>query len=228
MNNLLDLDKCHAFTYILTGCRTVLDAYYFAEIYSRKNPEMRSLIYSRVNGKRYETILDFKTMMSLIDSVNSCQYKEDAEDIIDLYSKKTLDNTQKKTLQRISRNKPSRPYMTKTIVDQNKIDKITITKNCPHCNHSNTCDVNSCYVICGYVNQRSGYDWKGCGKDWCFKCRKMLCKSWKENQLDVLYNRYHNNECCKSHAKEHNKNYIEEYCQCNTSNVNRENLIIEM
>ena len=39
------------------------------------------------------------------------------------------------------------------------------------------------YVICGYINSNKGYDWNGCGKDWCAKCNKMLCKSWDLNQL---------------------------------------------
>jgi hypothetical protein len=223
--NILDEHKYNEFSNILSGCRTVLDAYHFAEIYIKKNPEMKGLVYSMVNGKRYESIMDFKTVKSVIESLNECQFRDDADEIIELYSKKTFDSIQKRSLSKISKNKPSRPLnyqKHETKLNINTDEKINlVSKMCPHCGHPCTTSVDSTYVICGYIDIRSGYDWKGCGKDWCFKCGKILCKSWDTNQLFLEMNRYHDHECCKNHAKENSRQYPEEYCYCENQNVKR-------
>ena len=47
------------------------------------------------------------------------------------------------------------------------------------------------YAICGYNEETNeGYDWNGCGCDWCFKCGKILCKKWQANDLFILTNTY--------------------------------------
>jgi len=213
MNQIIDQDKYHEFRYILSGCRTIYDAIYFAELYSNQYSETKELVTNIVHGKRYEKILSFKNIKMLIEKINELKYREDAEEIIKYNTSDNSDQIQLTTLMRLARNKPSRPAPVKT----NQIEK-----RCPHCSRVNLYDPEKTYIICGYVDDRIGYDWNGCGKDWCFKCNKMLCKVWDKNSLFILSNRYHNSECCKRHAKETNRNYLEEYCQCNNINVNRE------
>lgn len=95
--------------------------------------------------------------------------------------------------------------------DQSKSNHI-IKKSCPHCNNNVESDSNTEYIICGY--DEYGYDWKGCGNDWCFKCGKKLCKSWFLNELFNINNRYHNNKCCYKHSIKQNNNYMQDYCHC--------------
>lgn len=87
-----------------------------------------------------------------------------------------------------------------------------IKKNCPHCNNVVQSNYDTEYIICGY--NESGYDWKGCGNDWCFKCNKKLCKNWFANELFNTVNRNHNNKCCYKHSIKQNNNYLKNYCQC--------------
>jgi hypothetical protein len=213
---MIDEDKYREFKYIISGCRTLFDAIYFGDLYTKRHPEMKELVNNIINGKRYEKILCFKNMKMLSEKILEEKYREDAEDLINYNAIDKTDLTQIKTLMRLARNKPSKPYEIK------KINPKLIDKRCPHCSKINTYDMNKSYIICGYTDDHVGYDWHGCGKDWCFKCDKMLCKTWDKNSLFITANRYHNSECCKKHAKENNKNYIEEYCQCNNTNVNRE------
>lgn len=221
--NLIDKNKYTEFSYILSGCRTILDAYYFGEKYSKANPEMKSVISSMVNGKRYEQVLDLRTMISVIELISNVQYKDDADKIIERYEKQTNDVIQLKTLKKLTKYKLTRPKEKKELNVCNLIDNIElITKQCPHCGHNCEAPINSEYVICGCTDFHKGWDWIGCKKDWCFKCGKMLCKSWEPNQLYVELNRHHDCECCKNHAKINNKNYPEDYCQCFNENISRE------
>ncbi len=215
MNSIIDEDKYKEFKYILSGCRTIYDAIYFAELYSKRHPEIKDLLNNIIRGKRYEQIISFKNMKFLIEQINNEKYREDAEEIIEKCIKGKADTTQMTTLGRLARNKPYRP------VEKKSTNKL-VEKRCPHCMLINSYDPIKSYIICGYTDEHNGYDWNGCGRDWCFKCGKMLCKIWDKNSLFILANRYHNSECCKKHAKENNKNYVEEYCQCNNMNVNRE------
>ena len=97
-----------------------------------------------------------------------------------------------------------------------------ISKNCPHCYHVMNMLENTTYVICGYTSPNQGYDWNGCGKDWCFQCSKMLCKSWEMNALHLQMNRNHDDECCSKHAQNNSHKYPEDYCHCNNIHVRRE------
>ena len=86
-----------------------------------------------------------------------------------------------------------------------------INKTCPHCNINLSLSKDCLYVICGYTNEN--YEWLGCGRDWCGKCNKMLCKSWDKDNLDIIENRNHNDKCCKEYAKE-NKLNEDLFCNC--------------
>lgn len=223
---MIDKNKYNEFLHILSGCRTILDAYHFAEKYNKNNPDTKNLTTSMINGKKYErNVLDFKTMKSLVEMVDSVEFRDDAEKIINDYSKMTNDKTQLKTLSRISKYKILRnineefPVVSLPVVEKNEFPMIT--KNCPHCKNECTLSSNTEYTICGYTNSKTGYDKVGCGKDWCFKCGKILCKKWETHQLFLFINKRHDGECCKKHAKENNKIYPQDYCNCQNLNVIR-------
>lgn len=208
--NEINEEKYKDFSYILSGCRTIIDAYFFADKYINKNPEMKQIILSMINGKRYDSILDFNKIKFMIEQITKHKYSDDINEIlnqcdIELNIPKIYDTIQTKTFTRIMNSK---------IQKTNHIEPATLLKNCPHCNHNYIGNINSTYVVCGYSNSRTGFDYEGCGKDWCFACGKMLCKNWGENQLYNKNNRTHDEYCCKTHSIEHNNSYPNDYCMC--------------
>jgi len=222
--DIIDKNKYYEFSQILSGCRTILDGYHFAEKYSKINPESKTLVFSMINGKKYENILDLKTMRSLLEMLDNIKYKDEADEIIKRYLEKTNDATQLKTLNRISKSKILRPInepKKESIIVYPDVDLGLINKQCPHCKEECSAHVDTSYVICGYTNTKTGYNLVGCGKDWCFKCGKILCKKWDTHQLFLGINKYHDGECCKYHAKHNNKIYPDDYCMCDNINVQR-------
>ena len=220
---IIDRNKYNEFTHILSGCRTILDGYHFAEKYSKFNPESKTLVFSMMNGKKYDNILGLKRMKLLLEMLDDVKYKDEAEEIIKKYLEKTNDPTQLKTFSRILKYKILRPIdeIKKEIIEYPEIESDIISKQCPHCMEDCLAKIDTDYIICGYTDLKNGYNWIGCGKDWCFKCNKILCKKWNTHQLFLEINTFHDNECCKKHAKENNKNYPDDYCQCLNMNVQR-------
>jgi len=227
MNVLCDI-KYDQIKNILSGCKSSLDAYFITDIYCKKNPEMRNIMISMINGKKFENIHDFKTIKHNINEINNCQYEEEAYEIFDKICKRMNDQTHVKTLKRLIKNKPMAPVIRhndsndKKVVDIKKYfhhDKIK--KKCPHCDYECLANPSISHVVCGYSDSHSGYDWKGCTKDWCFACGKMLCKNWHEHQLFQKNNCRHDINCCKKHAKKYSKNYSNDYCHCNNEYVTR-------
>uniref|UniRef100_A0A6C0EA43 Uncharacterized protein n=1 Tax=viral metagenome TaxID=1070528 RepID=A0A6C0EA43_9ZZZZ len=217
------------FKHILSGCRTYLDAFYFANIFTTLYPDSSELISGMINGKTYETIIDMRNMKNMLEFSNTSEWKEDIHEEIDKLLKGGADNTQHRTFSRILRYKPSKPNnanVFKIHSDIIALNSIKVTKQCPHCGKDH-CDFEDAdYVICGYSDPKLGYDWIGCQKDWCFRCGKKFCKSWNDDQLFIESNRTHDGVCCEKHAKNNNFNYPDDYCQCINLNINRHNFII--
>ena len=224
--------KYNQFKNILSGCRTIPDAYHFAEVYSSIYPNMKDIYYSMANGKHYSKIFDFKSMIDLLNDINKCNTYEEALDKYNNAIKKTDDYIQNKTLLRLLNSKQHSSISSNAFVKNIKNTKYptnqncsnhcyTIKKNCPHCNCECEADKNATYVICGYTDIRVGYDWEGCGHDWCFSCEKKLCKKWDGNKLFVEQNKKHDAFCCKHHAEKHNVEYEKCYCMCDNEFVDR-------
>lgn len=201
--------------YIISGCRTLDDAIMMCQLFNLNKKE-KDLITSVINSIRYDSqVMDIKTFFSNIKEINNCRYQEEAYDIINTLIKKTADPVQIRTFQRLAKTKQNRPqYVSLKEIRENNANHI-ITKQCPHCAHSCAGTRDTDYIVCGYTDH--GYDWGGCGCDWCFKCEKILCKSWEADQLFLPINRIHTEKCCKKHAAKNNNNYSNDYCQC-TSN----------
>jgi hypothetical protein len=207
-------NKYNEFNNILSGCKTIIDAYYFGDLYIKYNPEMNTMVKSMIHGKKYNNVLSFNNIKSCINSMNKFFYKDEIEENVNNHMKKTNDIIQLKTIKRFLSKKQTRKIT-------NKIHQI---KQCPHCAYKeNITNYNSSYIICGYanINSNTGYDWKGCGKDWCYDCCKKLCKNWGDDKLYELGNRFHDNLCCMYKATINNEDYINTYCQCSNKYVNR-------
>jgi len=203
---------------ILEGCDTIVDAIPFGNMYAEKYPIMRSMIFSQINGASYYDNVDQKSKQDMLRDIHRQETKEDARDLVAKIDNRTHDDVYKRTMNRLANRKNHK------IVERTDNIKrvINISKKCPHCNHVMNMPEQTTYVVCGYSNTTSGYDWNGCGKDWCFHCEKILCKSWEVNGLHFDMNRHHTDDCCKKHSIETKRKYPDDYCQCNNLNVHRE------
>lgn len=216
------------FNNILSGCNTILDAFHFSTKFIESYPEYKDLIHSMIQSKNFENNSDMRTLHSTILALDELNFREDVEEYINKLPKNSFDNTQLKAINRILLKKKNK------ITDEEKggiykinadfkkeLDYLFLTKQCPHCERECSVTEKTDYIICGYQNTKSGFDWFGCGKDWCFECGKMLCKSWSGNNLCSEYNRFHDDKCCKAHAQKNGFKYPEQYCQCITKYVRR-------
>jgi len=167
---------------------------------------------------------DFINLLLQIDRIDD---KKEFKDIYERIIYRIDDTIQLNTLYRIKEIKDKQLNKIKDICIDNNQDYNTVTykkifKFCPHCNKKVFAKTNTKYIICGYENENNnGFDWIGCGQDWCFQCNKKLCKSWDVDQLYNIHNRNHNIKCCKKHAIKTLDNYYENYCFCNNKHVNR-------
>lgn len=199
---------------IFDGCDTIVDAIQFGNMYIKKYPNMESMIVSYMNGRSYRDTVDIKTKQASLNDVHHCSTRDDALALISKLSDKTLDDVYKKTLERIAYRKNYKKLEAK------RIDTTpNVSKKCPHCGHVLNMTENTQYVICGYHNPNVGYDWNGCGRDWCFQCEKKLCKRWEVDALHLRINRHHDGDCCEKHAQDNGNKYPDDYCQCNNMNI---------
>lgn len=200
---------------ILDGCDTIVDALYFGKYYIDKYPHMKSMISSYINGKNYKDTLDIKTKQTMMIDVNRCASRDDALTLVSKFSERTTDDVFKRIIERIAHRKNYKKLDGKKF-DQRLDQRLhMMEKTCPHCQCPISMPESTKYIICGYANQSIGYDWKGCGRDWCFQCEKMLCKKWETDSLNLQSNRYHDEECCSKHARTNGYQYPNDYCQCN-------------
>lgn len=171
---------------------------------NNKNEQL--LLKSLIVPEKYNSSMNINKFKLYLDIVDFIYYKEDAEIILSDIISNNHDSAQIKTLMRMLKNKPLKNYSTYNDY------KTIYCKNCPHCGKKNTGNMNTIYIICGYNNK--GFDWKGCGHDWCFKCGKKLCKNWANNKLFNKLNRVHDGKCCRHYALSIGEIYEENFCQC--------------
>lgn len=177
---------------------------------------LQSLLYEMRYPKKKIKPEKFALYINIVDNI---KYKDDTEDLIEDMKKYTYDVAQINTVRRIILNKPTK-YT--NLINVKATPKTKISKNCPHCFQIHHGDTDLEYVICGYSSK--GFDWKGCGYDWCFQCGKKLCKCWNINQLFNKINRYHDGKCCKFHAVKTSGIYPDDYCTCTNNYVNRDKI----
>jgi len=181
---------------------------------------LQKLMESLMDENNYRKTMQREQFFKLIKKLEKYKFRGDCKDIEDNIYDYTEDAAQINTIRRLIKKKETEPDIV-PLCNLRSIPKkeVTLTKKCPHCGMSKTEDSNAEYVICGYNTK--GFDWQGCGFDWCFQCGKKLCKCWNVNHLYNLKNRYHNNKCCRSHALKTGGLYPDEYCQCRNKFVRR-------
>ena len=182
--------------------------------------EEKNIITNYYNTLYLPKVISIDEFEKIIISLNKLRYQEDILENIYKLSLLTNDKSQINSLYRLALLKENKlKYFNPTDV-KNKTKNFGLNKKCPHCDHENIIGPFTSYAICGYNNIREGYDWQGCGRDWCVDCGKKLCKKWNENYLFMEENRSHNSECCEINAKITGSEYID-YCHCFNKYVNR-------
>lgn len=191
----------------------------------------KGLLKSLLNKYKFVKKIDPHIFYVYIDLIKSYSIYKDIEKLINEIKNKTNDEAQLNTLNRIIKyknemNSKFDPIDLLLSDESDLSDEFNlygnlrkIYKPCPHCNKLFIGTKKTNYLICGFTDK--GFDWKGCGKDWCFVCGKKLCKSWNINQLFNIDNRCHNDKCCKSYAHKLTESYKKNYCQCENWYVNR-------
>lgn len=205
--------------YNVLGSKTKVDAH---SLLTRYVPDTRthSLMTSLINGRKYERVYDLETMKKYIADLSASKYREDAYELIGQYALQTSDPAQMRTFTRIADLKPSKPqYISMKELRQRDRENM-VTRKCPHCHHKCLLPRETLYAICGYGPD--GYDWEGCGRDWCFRCGRKLCKAWEQDQLYLPTNRFHDSKCCRRHSLLHGTKYPDHYCRCSTVYVCRD------
>ncbi len=193
---------------------------YCAEALERTDNEIEmELINSLVDKTRFVKHIAHDKFRAYVDLIINIMYYNDAVRLCNEIKTWTLDRAQINTINRILKMKEH--LYTIHAMDLNVNERyVKIYKKCPHCKTRYVGDEFTNYVVCGY-NPHSGFDWNGCGRDWCFTCEKKLCKCWNVNQLFNIQNRHHNAKCCKKYAAKTDCVYPEDFCQCQTEYVER-------
>lgn len=220
----MNINKAYnIFKNILSGCNTMVDAFYFVDKIIKLCPESQELLIGMIHNKKYDKSYDIRSMSHVLNELNLQLYREDIDEFINKNIKSYVDLIQLNSLIKLSKFKLNKihnipeKYINVTFNNiyniENNIENDFSLKKCPHCNIQVRLNKNIDYVICGYIDSNKGYDWDGCGKDWCAKCNKMLCKSWDSDQLFITGNRTHDKKCCKEYAENNNID-LNLFCNC--------------
>lgn len=203
-------------------CDSILDAVQLSDMIFAKYPEHKRLITSYRDSIVYPDNIDISSKISSLESVCFAETKDDALNLKNDLSIRSTDSIYVKTLERLVNRRRNNyedynnPYKSSILKDIEYL-----SKKCPHCRINMKMPKDTSYVICGFADTFRGYDWRGCCNDWCFTCGKMLCKSWEKDRLNIVTNRFHDDECCKLHAKRNGYDYEKDYCICSNKNVIR-------
>jgi hypothetical protein len=111
------------FKNILSGCRTIYDALYFAKYIISKYPESVKLINGMIHNKSYDKILDYRTIINTLKILDKFDSRQEINDYIEKNIKNDYDYVQLNALMRVGFNK-------KILKDNDYKDKIyTINNN---------------------------------------------------------------------------------------------------
>lgn len=220
--NDTEIELYNKYKFVIQGLHTKDDFNYIMEkhnLNTKNNEKLRNVLFSYFKSKMLnnQQNIGLFQLYNLLKSSNQCVYYDDVIEQHGNLIKKVKDHLYLATISRLLKTKSSKPY---EIIAKDKEKHNYITKYCPHCNHElKTSEKDKEYAVCGYLD--NGYDFHGCGRDWCFKCEKKLCKQWGQDNLYIVYNRYHNSKCCCIYAKKNGDKYETDYCQCATVHVDR-------
>lgn len=224
MDNLSEHDKLQYKRYkILSSVVTSkTDIKQLIDIYASKitNKSLICILDNDLHSYKNNYSIGVDEFMNMLDKLGSYTYRDDARGLVEKIFKRTCDIIQRNSVIRIIGRKPPRSNIIdmKTTKSKHRGETDFMEKNCPHCGKREKYQSSSTYIICGYNDK--GFDWIGCGHDWCFRCGKKLCKTWADNELFVKNNRFHSERCCRIAAHRNTESYSKLYCKCSKIYIN--------
>ena len=90
---------------ILSGCRTIHDALYFAQDIIKENPDVKELINSMIHGKQYERVLDLRSISQILNILNEFKSRNEIDSYINENLKNNIDIVQLNSLMRVGESK---------------------------------------------------------------------------------------------------------------------------
>ena len=102
-NNLKDIYI--RYKNVLSGCRTIYDALYFAQHFIKINPECKNLINGMIHGKQYEKISDLRSIAQILSTINEMKTRNDIDEYINTNIKDNFDYAQINSFIRLGRTK---------------------------------------------------------------------------------------------------------------------------
>jgi hypothetical protein len=93
------------FKNVLSGCKTIYDALYFAQYYIKSNPECKNLINGMIHGKNYERISDFRTIAHILNTLNEVKSRNEIDEYINNNIKDNFDYAQVNSFIRLGKTK---------------------------------------------------------------------------------------------------------------------------
>jgi hypothetical protein len=102
-NNLKDIYI--RYKNVLSGCRTIYDALYFAQYFIKLNPECKNLINGMIHGKQYEKISDLRTIAHILSTLNELKTRNEIDEYINTNIKDNFDYAQINSFIRLGRTK---------------------------------------------------------------------------------------------------------------------------
>jgi len=227
------MEKYYKYTKIFSGARNIDDINF---IKSKCPTEDHKIIDIVIKSKELIPEIGYKQMNIIVKDLQNLKSKEECEKYLSDI-RKTLINSNNiisvsKYLSKFNECDANYDF---TPLQKEIFDKILIYKpevsmrieipkiecKCPHCEKINSVPLGSSYVICGVDTEGrtsiENYD-NYCFNDWCFVCKKKLCKNWFKDELYIDSNKKHNNICCRIHANKNKLSYPEDYCQCSRRN----------
>ena len=98
------------FNNILSGCRTMIDSFYFAEKLINLNGVNRDLLIGMIHNKKYDKILDLRTIAHTLNQLDIVEYREEVDEFIDKNIKNNIDTIQLNTFLKIGSKKSVKSY----------------------------------------------------------------------------------------------------------------------
>ena len=130
------------FKHILSGCRTIYDALYFAQFYIKNNPEYKSLINGMIHGKHYEKITDFRSIANILNILNNFETRNDIDNYINSnINKDNFDYAQINALLRLGKTKTYIQVKQKEVSTNISILSDNIDKNISELINNNNIDL---------------------------------------------------------------------------------------
>ncbi len=102
-NNLKDIYI--RYKNVLSGCRTIYDALYFAQYFIKLNPECKNLINGMIHGKQYEKISDLRSIAHILSTLNELKTRNEIDEYINTNIKDNFDYAQINSFIRLGRTK---------------------------------------------------------------------------------------------------------------------------